>query len=117
MGSYELIKLHNEPYDFLVIATSYENPINSIDEIEKEIINRYASVLFDLTLINGVKFNRFIQRKHHDQGDIPSMYSLASEIPESIKRLSSEFFKTNRAIVDQSVLPSSLKFLIKENLI
>lgn len=28
-GNFEILKLNNEPYDFLIIATSYENPLSS----------------------------------------------------------------------------------------
>lgn len=35
--NFEIVKLNNEPYDFLVIATSYENPLGYIKEIGEKI--------------------------------------------------------------------------------
>lgn len=55
MNKFEILKMHNELYDFLIIATSYENPLSSFKEIEEEINVEGAKLLFDLTLINGVK--------------------------------------------------------------
>ena len=60
-NSFEILKLNNEPYDFLVIATSYENPLSSFKEIEDVIQVHRANLLFDLTLINGVNKNRYIK--------------------------------------------------------
>ena len=51
-SNFKILKLNNEPYDFLIIATSYENPLSSIKEIGEEIQVRKANLLFDLTLIN-----------------------------------------------------------------
>lgn len=36
-SNFKILKLNNEPYDFLIIATSYENPLSSIKEIGEEI--------------------------------------------------------------------------------
>ena len=55
--NFEIMKLNNEPYDFLIIATSYENPLSSIKEIGEEIQVQKANLLFDLTLINGTNKN------------------------------------------------------------
>lgn len=60
MGAYQILKLNKEPFDFLVIATSPENPLSNIEEISREIKVEQARFLFDLTLINGTKSNRYV---------------------------------------------------------
>lgn len=44
-NNFEILKLNNEPYDFLIIATSYENPLNSFEEIGNEIQVQKANLL------------------------------------------------------------------------
>ena len=61
MEKFQVLKLHDEPYDFLVIATSYENPLSLFDDSEKQLGVDDAKILFDLTLINGVKKNRYVK--------------------------------------------------------
>lgn len=60
-NNFKVLKLDNEPFDFLIIATSCENPLNSVKEIGEEIKVTHAKLLFDLTLINGINTNRYIQ--------------------------------------------------------
>lgn len=45
-GNFEILKLNNEPYDFLIIATSYENSLSSIKEIGEEIQVQKAKLFF-----------------------------------------------------------------------
>jgi hypothetical protein len=116
MERFEAIKLHNEPYDFLVIATSYENPLDEIDEIRSKLDKDEADVLVDLMLINGTKQNRFIELRFKKGLNIPD-YSLEDHVTDNIRKISSDFFVHNREMVDNSVLPKSLKYLIKQNLI
>lgn len=54
-SNFKILKLNNEPYDFLIIATSYENPLSSIKEIGEEIQVRKANLLFDL-----IKVSQFV---------------------------------------------------------
>lgn len=63
-SNYKILKLSNQPYDFLIIATSYLNSLNDIDEIGEYLKVPEANLLFDLTLINGTKWNRYIQCKY-----------------------------------------------------
>lgn len=40
---YHIIRLYNEKYDFLIIATSYHNPLGYIKEINKKENNNYGT--------------------------------------------------------------------------
>ena len=117
MEKYKILKLNNEPFDFLVIATSYENPLSHFEDISKEINVDQARILFDLTLINGIKSNRYIacdfQRgKNHLQS-----CSLIYEIDDYIKSVSHNYFIENEGMIQESVIPNSLKFLMKSGMV
>ncbi|WP_099468748.1 type II toxin-antitoxin system RnlB family antitoxin [Konateibacter massiliensis] len=116
-NNFEILKLNNEPYDFLIIATSYENPLSSIKEIEEEIKIEKANLLFDLTLINGVKKNRYIRCEFEAGRNQLQSCSLVDSIDEAIRKLSYEYFKENEDIVQKSILPNSLKYLLKAGMV
>lgn len=116
-GSFEILKLNNEPYDFLVIATSYENPLSFIKEIEEEIQVQKANLLFDLTLINGINKNRYIRCVHDtDINQLPSC-SIVENVNDSIKKISQGYFAENEEVIKESIIPDSLKYLLKSGMI
>lgn len=117
MKNYQILKLNNEPFDFLVIATSCENPLSYIKEICKEISRDRAKILFDLTLINGTKNNRYISCDYRTGENYLQSCSLVKDIDERIKNMSYNYFMQNEDIVQRSVVPDSLKFLLKTGMV
>lgn len=115
--NFEIKKLNNEPYDFLIIATSYENPLNSIKEIGEEIQVQKANLLFDLTLINGTNKNRYIKCEYvADRNQLPSC-SIVESVDDEIKKVSQSYFAENEEVVRKSVISNSLKFLLKSGMV
>lgn len=117
MNKFQILKLHDEPYDFLVIATSYENPLSSFSEIEKELNVDEARLLFDLTLINGTKKNRYIKCDYQAGTNSHLSCSLVDSIDDYIRSLSHNFFTQNDDVIQKSVIPNSLKFLLKSDMV
>ena len=113
MDKFQIITLHDEPYDFLIIATSYESPLHLIDEISKELHVEQARLLFDLTLINGTKRNRYIECEYSSKLKTHMNCCLVEEIDDYIRKISRDFFRNNNEIINNSVIPNSLKFLLK----
>lgn len=110
---FEIIKLNNEPYDFLIIATSYENPLGLIKEIGEKIQVNKAKLLFDLTLITGLSSNRYIQCDYDAASDLLPPCAIIEEVDSDVQEISREFFASHEDIVKGSVLPDALKFLLK----
>ena len=52
MKNFEVSRLENSSYDYLVIATTYISPISTLDEVQKAFKNISGKILFNLTLIN-----------------------------------------------------------------
>lgn len=117
MGKYEIFKLNNEPFDFLVIATSYENPLSHLEDVRKDINHAQARVLFDLTLINGVKKNRYIVCNFRSEKSHLQSCSLVNKVDDCIKLISHNYFVENEEIVQKSFIPKSLKFLLKSGIV
>lgn len=116
-GKFEILKLSNGPYDFLIIATSHENPLSFIREIGEEIQVRKANLLFDLTLINGIKKNRYINCKYEADINRLQSCSIVEDVDDAIKRVSRSYFTENEDVVKKSVISNSLKFLLKSGMI
>lgn len=117
MEKYEILKLNNEPFDFLVIATSCENPLSHFENISKEINVDRARILFDLTLINGMKRNRYIACDFRSGESHLKSCSLINEIDDCIKSISYNYFMENEEVVQKSIIPNSLKFLLKSGMV
>ncbi len=117
MKNYQIFKLNNEPFDFLVIATSCRNPLSYIEEIVEEVKIDQAKILFDLTLINGTKSNRYVLCDFCKGKNYLQYCSLVKEITDGIKSVSHNYFLQNNYIVENSVIPKSLKFLLKTGMI
>lgn len=116
-GNFEILKLNNEPYDFLIIATSYENPLSSIKEIGQEIQVQKAKLLFDLTLINGINKNRYIKCEYDADRDQLQPCSIVEGIDDTIKKISQSYFVENEEVVRKSVISNSLKYLLTAGMV
>jgi len=115
--NFEILKLNNETYDFLIIATSYENPLSFMKEIEEELQVQKANLLFDLILINGVKKNRYIKCEYEAERNHLLSCSIVEDINDTIKKISQSYFAKNEELVQKSVIPNSLKYLLKSGMV
>jgi hypothetical protein len=116
-NNFEIIKLNNEPYDFLIIATSYENPLSHIKEIGKEIHVPRAKLLFDLTLINGTNKNRYIKCEYEADRNQLQPCCVVEGVNATIKKISQNFLAENEEAVQKSVIPNSLKYLLQSDMV
>ncbi|HAT4799191.1 TPA: hypothetical protein I9563_000923, partial [Clostridioides difficile] len=107
MDKYNLIKLYNMPYDYLIIAKTFENPIHDIEKVLHLLELSKGVVLFDLTLINGNKSNQYISAKISDNFFERNGFEKVDNIPISIKKLSLNYFKNNQELVNNSILPKA----------
>lgn len=117
MSNYKIIELCNEPYDFLVIATSIISPLNCLTEIVKNTACKTARFIFDLTLIHGTNYNRYIKGNCTNGKFNICDFSIENSINENIKDISQSFFINNDDIVQNSILSDALKFLIRQGMI
>lgn len=112
MEKYSIFKVDSLQNYLLVIANTYENPINDLLCEEYVSFIENGNVIFDLAVINGINFNRFIQvtvENHRLQG---KTIKVVSDVPTSILDLSEKYFKTHKEVIQQSTLPSATKYLL-----
>ena len=112
MEKYNVLKVDSLQDCFLVIANTYENPINDLlcDGDVSFIEN--GDVIFDLAVINGINFNRFIQVTVESHRLQAKTIKVISDVPTSILEISEKYFKTHKEVIQQSTLPSATKYLL-----
>lgn len=112
MKNYHEIKLSDCQYDFLIIATTYENPINSFlyDNYISFIEN--GNIVFNLTVINGKGFNRYAFASVENHKIIIPSIRVSSIADKRITNESNKYFSYHVDIIERSILPKALKFLL-----
>ena len=112
MRKYNVLEVDSLQDCFLVIANTCENPINDLlcDGDVSFIEN--GNVIFDLAVINGINFNRFIQVTVESHRLQAKTIKIISDVPTSILEISEKYFKTHKEVIQQSSLPSATKYLL-----
>ena len=100
MKNFEVSRLENSSYDYLVIATTYISPISTLDEVQKAFKNISGKILFNLTLINGLNSNRYISAIIEKDVDNPVIHDSIS------------FFSKHAEIVENGTISKALKNLL-----
>ena len=105
-------KLNNKKYDYFIIANTYENPINDFIANEKIPDIIHGNIVFDLTLINGFKSNKYVIVQIMDSKIEISSIKPINDIDNEIVQISQQYFVNNSNIVKNNVLPNLLKYSI-----
>ena len=114
MEKYNVLKVDSLQDCFLVIVNTYENPINDLLCDGEVSFIENGIIIFDLAVINGINFNRFIQvtvENHRLQAKTIKVISI-SDVPTSILEISKKYFKTHKEVIQQSTLPSETKYFL-----
>ncbi len=112
MEKYSVLKVDSLQNYFLVIANTYENPINDFLYDGYIPFLENGNVIFDLVVINGINFNRFIQVTIENHKLQVNTIKVISDVPTSILDMSAKYFKNHKEVIQQSILPSASKYLL-----
>ena len=112
MKNFELIKLNNSEYDYLVIATTYISPISTLTDVQNELREKAGRIIFDLTLINGASSNRYISASFEKGIVNRRSFGVEKVIDHDIEQISLDFFVHHADLVENGTIPNSLKSLL-----
>ena len=112
MANFDVIKLNNAPYDYLLIATSFQSSLSDLTKLNSLVSIGQGKVLFDFMIIHGNKKNRFVECKVVNDTCERQSIKIADNVDENIRLKSSLFFRENEQLVKNSVLPKALQYLI-----
>ena len=115
MKAYDIIEFKSD-YKYVVLATSYGNPIDELENIEDELkVKEYSGkVLFDLLLCNGMNSNRFVEIKFDGERFDLSSSIIVKNPNNSIKKGTHQYLKDKPALLENSVLPKAQRYIIIE---
>lgn len=108
----------------VVMATSYENPLSSVNEIEARLSNLLGSnetgdILFDLLCANGPEWNRFVSLKM-EYGSIKLHTAKiidVQDIPVQVLRKLTFTLRNHPEYLEESVLsPDDVRHVLSANM-
>lgn len=112
MSNLEVAKLNNSKYGYLVFSTSYTNSILDVESVSNDLRESKCApgaLLFDLLLVNGNAFNRFVEAYYDGEKIDPKTYNIVEIVDKSITDKSQKFYKNNSRLLDNSILTYSEK--------
>lgn len=101
----------------IVWSVSYISPTEHLHEIAQILAMRgyQGLVIFDLLLANGQAPNRFLSARFDGQAFDRTTFVVIAEGLEVIKRASLDFYHSHPELLENSVLPTAARFLIRKN--
>lgn len=118
MSDYELLYI-NHKYKYVVVATSYVNPVDELYNIETDLRQQkfIGHVVFDLLLCNGITDNRYIEVYFNGNTfDIRQSKTL-NDIDIEAKKAVYAFYISHTNMLEYSNLPKAQQFLLKKGVI
>lgn len=112
MRNFEVIKLNNSEYDYMVIATMCISPISTLTDVQNELADKSGRIIFDLTLINGTSSNRYISALYENGTFNRRSFDVVKVIEPNVKHTSQEFFAHHADLVEKGTIPNALKSLL-----
>lgn len=117
MKTYDVKKINDKWYSYIIFSTSYEDPFDDIEYIEKELNTFSGKVLFDLLLSNGLSSNRFVEAQFENGHFDTSSFKVLKDINDELKSEIAKFYMENQHVLDNSILNRVQKFMIKRGII
>jgi hypothetical protein len=102
-------------HDAAVFATSHVNPLEALEDVERELADRKVKgkVVFDLLLTNGHKLNRYFVGVFDGQHFRDSKFSPVQAEYADLSRASAQFLKGHFEEVSTSLLTPAMRYAIK----
>lgn len=121
MKNFDIQKLYNFEYNFIIYSTTFESPLTQLNEINAALklnnINKNTRVLIDLLLSIGNTSERFVEATFDGEMLSRSSFKFVN-IPKKhrLRRKACDYFKQNLFLLDNSVLNSSQKNLLSKGI-
>lgn len=118
MKSYRMRKFDNPRYGYVIFSASFQNPMDQIDLIEKELSSKgySGSVVFDLLLTIGNRDTRFQEVYFDGESFVLPTIRHVKEYKDALKKYSLQFYRNNIEKLDPSILTKPTLFKLKRGI-
>ncbi len=99
MTNFDVTQLNNTPYEYLLIATSFQSSLSDLEKIDNIVNIGQGKVLFDFMLVHGNKKNRFVECNVINDACERQSIKITDNVDEKIREMSSLFFRENEQLV------------------
>lgn len=115
MKNFMIVSLSNFKFQCMVLATSYENPLENLEEIETDLKseNYEGSIIFDMLACLGDNNNRFLSCYFDGHNlDLTTLEEVKIEKSNQIRKLSRDSLISRKEYLDLTVLTNLQKKLL-----
>lgn len=120
MSSFEVVCKLKADYDCVILASSFDSPINDLDAIVKELSENHLSkgkILFDLLLSVGNSSERFIEAQFLENKFIMNSFRCVSIPKESeIRKIITRYVSSKPCVLEYSILNNMQKRIIRKGI-
>lgn len=113
MKIFGLVKLNNSVGDYLVVANSYENPVDYFKEYGVNFLESGILEL-DLSLMRGMQSDHYAIVKVENHRILPETYFRVERLDRSALAAAHKYFVENTDIVNMAAIPSTIKTRLLE---
>lgn len=115
MKNFIIVNLNNFKFQCIVIANSYKNPLEDLEDIETSLKNKKykGHIIFDLLACLGDSSNRFITCYFDGNNfDLVTFEETKIEKSDKIRSISRDNLTSQKEILDLTILTSVQKNLL-----
>ena len=105
MKNFEVIKLNDSEYDYMVMATTCISPISTLTDIQNELEDKSGKLI-------GTSSNRYISASFENGIFDRRSFETVKVIKTSIEHISLDFFVHHVDLVENGTIPNALKSLL-----
>jgi hypothetical protein len=113
---FEIKEINSKTHPYIVLSTHHINPIQCMDELEKELSKKGYSgrILLDLLLSNGYNEDRFFEI--YFDGNKLNLDTLANltNVSEEVRLFSVDYYSQHFDMIKNSVLTKPQRYLIRK---
>ena len=120
MNKYSIIKINNKDYKAIIFSNTYESQLFYLEDITKELKNQKINnckILFDNILTVGNTSERYTEAIFDGEEFINSSFKYVKIDKKSdIRKVSTDYMRSNISILDNSILTSLQIKMIKKGI-
>ncbi|NLZ54340.1 MAG: hypothetical protein GX892_14575 [Thermoanaerobacteraceae bacterium] len=113
MDFYRISQIDDAKYKVILFATTYNNPIQDLKDITKELGEKILTpcyILFDLLNCNGMSFNRFVEAYYDGENIIYDSLKIVKINDYHLIKFIDNYYKNNKRNLDYGILSSREKY-------